>query len=124
MVELEKLTRSKADIDRLRKSKNKLLEDAKKAGMQSDYFFLSSWDRLEKQIHLAEAYWHDLEETGTYIPKLTTKGEPIIIGSAMVTQPNPSGDRYEKACRQIDSSMAALAKIMTDLRMARDDGEL
>lgn len=124
MAELEKLTRTKADVDRLRKSKSRLLEDAKKAGMQSDYFFLSSWDRLEKQIHLAEAYWKDLEENGAYTPKLTTKGEPIILGGVVITQPNPSGDRYEKACRQIDSSMAALAKIMTDLRAAQDDDEL
>lgn len=121
---MQKLKKTNADIDRLRESKAKLLDSAEKSGMQQDYFFLSSWDRLEKQIHLAEAYWSDLESRGAFIPKLTTKGEIIEISGQTVTQPNPSGDRFEKACRQIDSSMTALSKIMQDLRAAQDDGEL
>lgn len=95
------------DVEALQAQEEQILEMAKAKGVQSDYFFTTTFHRYQKQIQILSGLEDAIDEHGTMISKINVKGgENLVINPAIV--------EYNKTVAVANGTVTALLKIINN----------
>jgi hypothetical protein len=73
-----------------------ILKQAEESGLESNYFFVTTFQRYQTQLEILEALKAEIEETGLTVKKSYVKGKSNVYSSPCVQSFNRTTDSANK----------------------------
>ena len=80
----------------LKEQADAILKLAEESGLQSNYFFVTTFQRYQTQLDILEALKEEIEETGLTVKKSYVKGKSNVYSSPCVQSFNRTTDSANK----------------------------
>ena len=80
----------------LKKQAKEIIKIAEEAGVQTNYFFLTTFQRYQTQISVLEKLQNIIDETDTLVTKEYVKGRENLYTNPAITEYNRTTDRANK----------------------------
>ncbi len=80
----------------LKEQADAILKLAEESGLQSNYFFVTTFQRYQTQLDILEALKGEIEETGLTVKKSYVKGKSNVYSSPCVQAFNRTTDSANK----------------------------
>lgn len=80
----------------LKEQADAILKLAEESGLQSNYFFVTTFQRYQTQLDILEALKEEIEETGLTVKKSYVKGKSNVYSSPCVQAFNRTTDSANK----------------------------
>ena len=100
----------------LEEQAKKIMEMAEESGVQSNFFFVTTFERYQMQLHILEGLKKTIEETGVQVTKEYVKGSKNIYS-------NPAIQDYNKTTDSANKTVSTLLKIIKSFNFAQEDDE-
>lgn len=100
----------------LEEQAKKIMEMAEESGVQSNFFFVTTFERYQMQLHILEGLKKTIEEKGVQVTKEYVKGSKNIYS-------NPAIQDYNKTTDSANKTVSTLLKIIKSFNFAQDDEE-
>lgn len=91
MPKVELMTRDQLDLQA-----EEILKEAQEAGVENNYFFVTTFQRYQVQIGILEELEKKIEEEGTLVKKEYVKGRKNLYCNPAVTEYNRTTDSANK----------------------------
>jgi hypothetical protein len=95
---------------------NEIIRIAEEAGVQTNYFFLTTFKRYQVQLNILEELEKTIESEGTLVTKEYVKGRQNLYTSPAVTEFNRTTDSANK-------TVGTLIRIINGFRQEDEGGE-
>lgn len=93
--------------------KKKILREAEKHGVESNYLFTTTFNRYERQLKILEDLEKTIDDSDTLVTKEYVKGRENVYT-------NPAIAEYNKTATAANNTAATLIKIIKELRETED----
>ena len=100
----------------LEKQAKKIIKIAKESGVQSNYLFVTTFDRYQTQIKILNDLKEVINEGETVVSKEYVKGRPNL-------QINPAIVEYNRVSSSANKSVATLIRIITNFNVTEAASE-
>lgn len=90
---------------------DEIVQMAAEAGLQQNFFFISTFERYRVQMRLAEQLKQVFEKDGMLTTKEYIKGKPVLV-------PHPAVLEYNRTTDSANKTVASLLRILRDLNMS------
>ena len=103
----------------LQQQADKILEIAYESGIQSNFFFITTFKRYQVQLSVLSQLEAEIKNTGMLVTKEYVKGRQNVYT-------NPAIDQYNKTSTSANNTVSTLINIIKQLRPEdpRDDKKL
>lgn len=92
----------------LQEQANEILAKAREKGVQSNFFFVTTFKRYQVQMSILNALEKEISELGVTVKKEYVKGRTNVYTNPAITE-------YNKTATASNGTVATLMKIITDL---------
>lgn len=99
----------------LQSQADKILEAAAKKGVQTNYFFTTTFNRYMMQLKILKELEKAIEEYGTTVTKVYVKGRENLMS-------NPAISEYNKTATAANGTVATLMNIIKNLPAEESGG--
>lgn len=99
----------------LQEQANEILARAEERGVQSNFFFVTTFDRLRTQIAIMEELKKAIKEHGTTVTKTYVKGRNNLVV-------NPAIPEYNKTSTAANGTVTTLMNIIKNLEGEESSG--
>ena len=100
----------------LQKQADEIMRLAEQSGAQTNFFFVTTFQRYLVQLDILEDLAKTLNEEGMTVKKEYVKGRQNVYT-------HPAIGEYNKTCTSANQTVATLIKIIKSLRSDGDDSE-
>lgn len=98
----------------LEKQAKEIIKIAKQSGVQSNYFFVTTFERYQTQLELIDKLKKAIEEDGMVVKKAYVKGRENVYTNPAVTEYNRTTDSANK-------TVSTLMKIIKNFEQDDDN---
>ena len=95
---------------------DEIVKMAEDAGLQQNFFFISTFERYRVQLRLLEQLKQVFEKDGMLTTKEYIKDKPVLV-------PHPAVLEYNRTTDSANKTVASLLRILRDLNMATRKAE-
>ena len=100
----------------LKEQAKEILRLAEESGLQSNYFFVTTFERYQVQLNILDDLKKKIEDDGSLVTKEYVKGRENVYT-------HPAISEYNKTCTSANQTVATLIKIIKSLRDNESDNE-
>jgi len=100
----------------LKEQKEKIVEIAKKHGVEQNFFFITTFERYGIQLDILAKLETTIKEDGALVSKEYVKGRENVYT-------HPAISEYNKTCTAANQTVTTLIKIIKSLRNGGEDSE-
>ena len=94
----------------------KIMEMARETGVQSNFFFITTFERYQMQLHILDGLQKTIEEKGVQVTKEYVKGKKNVYS-------NPAIQDYNKTTDSANKTVSTLLKIIKNFNFVESDEE-
>lgn len=106
----------KADKDKLQRQAEEIMQIAEESGVQSNYFFATTFQRYQVQLRILDELEKSMGEEGMLVSKEYVKGRANLYS-------NPAVSEYNRTTDSANKTVATLMRIIHNFSMGEQQEE-
>ena len=101
---------------KLRKQAKEIMLKAEESGVESNYFFITTFERYQVQLGILEELEKTIQEEDILVKKEYVKGRKNLYS-------NPAINEYNRTTDSANKTVSTLMKILKSFQMMEDSGD-
>lgn len=106
----------RADKDKLQSQAEEIMQIAEESGVQSNYFFCTTFQRYQVQLRILDELEKSMGEEGMLVSKEYVKGRKNLYS-------NPAVSEYNRTTDSANKTVATLMRIIHNFSMGEQEEE-